>query len=95
MAETIIWYVQNKHDLLSVHDQFLAQFNMTQVRNIKRAQKSEWIRHLDVAQEANTKEQTQRSKRQRVITKYMERLESQSEEATQTCGTSADMLGQQ
>jgi len=62
MAEKIIWYVQNKHNLLSVHDQLLAQFNVTQVHNTKRAQKSEWIRHLDVAQEDNTKDQTQRSK---------------------------------
>ena len=39
MAEKIIGYVRNKHDLLSAHDQVLAYFDVTQVHIMKRAQK--------------------------------------------------------
>ena len=87
MAEKIRWYVRNKHDILSAHDQFLARFDVTQVHNMKRAQKSEWLRHLDVAQEAYDKDKTQRSQKQLIITKYMERQSESSTEAIQLAAT--------
>ena len=61
MAQRILWYVKNKHNIMSVHDQFLARFDETQVNSMKRAQKREWLRHFDVAREAYNKDKTQRS----------------------------------
>ena len=84
MAEQPIWYVRNKQNILSSQDRFLAQFDVTTIHRIPRAQKREWAQHLDIAREAYLQELNQRASKQNVITRYLISKEDALDSTTPT-----------
>ena len=71
LAERIQWYVEHKHDVLSIHDHHLARFDVPTIHRMSRDQRREWIRHLDAARAAYANELNQRASKQNVITHYL------------------------
>ena len=69
--ERIQWYIDNKNEVLAIHDSYLAEYDVSLLHRGTRATKREWIRHLDLAREAYVKERTQRASKQQVITRWL------------------------
>ena len=59
LTEKISWYVKHRHDILSVHDQQLAEVDLSTLHRMTRQTKRAWARHLEVARNAFTKEAEQ------------------------------------
>ena len=71
LTEKISWYVQHRHDILSVHDQQLAEVDLSTLHRMTRQTKRAWARHLEVARNAFAKEAEQLSRGQSVITLFL------------------------
>ena len=71
LTESLLWYLQNKHDVISVYDRHLMRFDTADINRMSRRVKREWKRHLDAAREVWSIERTQLAKRQNVITRYL------------------------
>lgn len=69
LGDRLIWYTQHK-DELSRRDQFLASHTLAQIEAMTTSQRREWVRHLDVARAAWTKERTTIAAGQGLITQY-------------------------
>jgi hypothetical protein len=66
----MIWYAQHRECILSHHDQFLAEYDITSLHRMPRTVQRVWIRHLDSARRAYENERRQRALDQNVITRY-------------------------
>ena len=71
LTESLLWYLQNKHDVISVYDRHLMRFDTADINRMSRRFKRKWKRYLDAAREAWSIERTQLAKRQNVITRYL------------------------
>ena len=71
VGDYIQWYVANRHNVLLAYDSKLATFDITTIHRISRDQQRQWVKHLDVAQDAYALELKQRGNNQNLITKYM------------------------
>ena len=76
LATRIQWYVDNKASVLAYRDQFLARFDPQEIAGMSRQVRREWVRHLDAARDRFGKDQIQRAKRQNVITKYFQAVDT-------------------
>ena len=74
MAERMIWYSQHREEILSSHDQFLAEFDVATISRMPKAIKRVWVRHLDSVRHAFEIERRQRASNQHVITRYLARV---------------------
>ena len=70
LAEKIQWYVAHRHEVLSFHDTFLAEIDVSTLHRLRPETKREWVRHLEKARAAYDNELKQKERRQRVITRY-------------------------
>jgi hypothetical protein len=73
LGDRLLWYLQHK-DQLSRQDQFLARYSATNIESMTTEIQREWVRHLDVARDAWTKEQQQLARGQTVLTQYFQRI---------------------
>ena len=71
LAERIRWYAKHRRDILSHHDRFLAEIDLSTLHRLRLETKREWVRHLDIARCALANEVKQRERNQRVITRYL------------------------
>lgn len=55
LGDRLLWYLQHKEEL-SRRDQDLIRFTPAQIDAMTITQRQEWVRHLDIAREAWTKE---------------------------------------
>ena len=69
LGDRMLWYLQHKDDL-AVQDQFLARFSAREVDRMTTRTRMEWIRHLDTARDAWTREKATRATGQRLLTDY-------------------------
>ena len=70
LAEKIQWYVAHRHEVMSLHDTFLAEIDVSTLHRLRTDTKREWVRHLEKARAAYENELKQKEKRQHVITRY-------------------------
>ena len=77
LGKRIKWYSANKEWVLSRHDQFLANTDVTRIDSMSLVTKRAWVQHLDKAREAFELEDQQRAKGQHVITNYFHTLENE------------------
>lgn len=77
LGKRIKWYIENKEWVLSQHDQFLANTDVTRIDSMSLVTKRAWVQHLDKAREAFELEDQQRAKGQHVITNYFHTLENE------------------
>ena len=73
LGDRMLWYLQHK-DELAQQDQFIARFTALDVDRMTTRVRTEWIRHLDTARDAWTKERAIRANGQRLMTDYFSRL---------------------
>ena len=52
LGERILWYTTHKHEVLSAHDSFLADFDISTIHRMPRRVKRQWVQHLDKARAA-------------------------------------------
>ena len=78
LGDRLLWYIQNKL-ALARQDQYLAQFSTSQIDAMGIHQRREWVKHLDIARDAWTKEQAILATGQRLITDYFKRTDTQNE----------------
>ena len=71
LMEKIYWYVRHRGELLSYHDQSLAEIELSTLHRMKQATKQAWVKHLDIARKAYVNELKQRASKQNVITRYL------------------------
>ena len=69
LGDRLVWYTQHK-DELDRRDQFLARHTLSQIEIMSTSQRREWVRHLNIARAAWTKERQTLTKGQRLITQY-------------------------
>ena len=70
-AEKILWFVQHRDELLSYHDQFLADFDIAELHWIPRKQKRAWLKHLEIARQAHERETGLKQSHQNSIMRYL------------------------
>ena len=73
LGERIYWYTQHKHEVLPIHNHFLAKHDWHSIQAMSGRQRRAWIYHLDVAREAYANERKQRASNQSVITRFLVR----------------------
>ena len=73
LGERIYWYTQHKHDVLPIHNHFLARHDWHSIQAMNSRQRRAWITHLDVAREAYANERKHRASNQSVITRFLVR----------------------
>lgn len=78
LGDRLLWYIQNK-SALARQDQYLTQFSASQIDAMGIHQRREWVKHLDIARDAWTKEQAILATGQRLITDYFKRTDTQHE----------------
>jgi hypothetical protein len=71
LGERIYWYTQHKHEVLPIHNHFLARHDWHSIQTMSGKQRRAWIHHLDVAREAYANERKQRASNQSVITRFL------------------------
>ena len=79
LTEKITWYLDHKTDLLSFHDQFLANTDLSTIHRATRESKRMWVQHLDIAREAYENERRQLASKQNVITRYFNPVVSEEQ----------------
>lgn len=72
LTNALIWYLQHKNEVVSIYDQRLLQFDISDLQTMSRRTKREWKRHLDIARDAWTQEKTQLARSQQVITRFIQ-----------------------
>ena len=80
LGKRIKWYIENKEWVLSRHDQFLANIDITRIDSMSLNTKRAWVRHLDRAREVFEVEDRQRAQGQHVITDYFRQFENVEED---------------
>ena len=73
LGERMNWYMAHKHELLTYHDRRLAKHSMGEIHQLNRRQRAQWIKYLDIARDAHTKEKRAKGRGQPLITKYLVR----------------------
>lgn len=71
LSETIQWYVLHRHNLLSTHDEFLIEIDLSTLHRMRPETKRKWLHHLNIAREAYNNEKRQLASKQNIITRYM------------------------
>jgi hypothetical protein len=71
LSERILWYMENKQQVLARGDQFMATIDVTRLHRMRRETKRTWVRHLDKLRAAFDIEKATRSKGQNAITQYL------------------------
>ena len=72
LSAKITWYQQHRQDILSIHDQWLGEQDLTTLHRMKRETKRAWTNVLDKASAAYDIERNQRASSQNVITRYFQ-----------------------
>lgn len=75
LADRLIWYRENRHNLLSESDRHLANIDEEAIQQMGCETKCKWIRHLDHLHTIHVKENTKRDECQPAITEHFEVLE--------------------
>jgi hypothetical protein len=75
LADRLIWYRENRHNLLSESDRHLTNIDEEAIQQMGRKTKRKWIRHLDRLHTIHVKENTKRDECQPAITEHFEVLE--------------------
>jgi hypothetical protein len=75
LTDRLVWYRENRHNLLSESDLHLANIDEEAIQQMGRATKRKWIRHLDRLHNIHMKENTKRDECQPAITEHFQVLE--------------------
>ena len=91
LSAKITWYQQNRRDILSHHDQWLAEQDLSTLHRMQRTTKRAWTTILDKARDAYDNERNQRANSQNVITRYFQTTtQSANGNTTDTNGDTPD-----
>ncbi len=73
LGERLLWYLQHKEHLAQ-QDRFIAQYSTSCIDKMSTAIRREWVRHLDIARDAWTREQSIIDTGQTVLTQFFNRI---------------------
>ncbi len=72
LGDRMLWYLQHK-DQLARQDRFLARYSSSCIDKMSTTIRREWIRHLDIAHDAWTREQKTIDTGQTLLTQFFTR----------------------
>ena len=73
LGDRMLWYLQHK-DYLARQDRFLARYSASCIDKMSTAIRREWIRHLDIARDAWSREQKTIDTGQTLLTQFFNRI---------------------
>ena len=71
LSAKLLWFQQNKEQVLARSDQFLANIDVSRIDKLNRSTKQRWIKNLEKARKAFEVENKQRRNGQAPITDWL------------------------